>query len=133
MVKRIITILALVSLVVGASVMEAKASDVKLLFAYSPGCPHCSYQKPIIREFEKKHPEVDVTWVRYYNLNYRQKELIEGTSGHPVMVFYSGGNVRQVVGETSIYTLEEEYGTFKRQLRKTVSSRTTTGSYSVCY
>ncbi len=46
--------------------------------------------------------------------------------------FYSD-HVRQVVGETSIYTLEEEYGTFKRQLRKTVSSRTTTGSYSVCY
>ncbi len=106
--------------------------NVNLLFAYSPSCPHCTYQRPVISEFEKKHSEINVTWVKYNDLNDEQRKLIKGTSGHPVMVFYSGSHIRQVVGETSLEALEEEYEAFKRQLVKTESSKITTGSYIRC-
>jgi ABC-type glycerol-3-phosphate transport system substrate-binding protein len=133
MARKIIAVVAVASLVVFASFVRAEASEAKLLFTYSPGCPHCGYQRPIIKEFEDRHPEVEVTWVRYYELNGEQEKLIEGTSGHPMMVFHSGGHTRQVVGRTSLSKLEEEYETFKGQLRKAGRSRTTTGSYIVCY
>jgi len=110
----------------------APESSVKLVFAYSPGCPHCAYQKPIITEFEQRHPEVDVIWVRYADLNSEQRRLVEGTSGHPVMVFHSGDHIRQVVGETSIDVLEEEYEVFQGQVGKTEKSKTKTGSYIIC-
>ncbi len=112
--------------------IATRASNVNLLFAYSPSCPHCAYQKPIISEFERKHSEIKVTWVEYYALNDEQRRLVEGTSGHPVMVFYNGDYIRQVVGETSRDALEDEYEAFKRQLEKTESSIITTGSYKRC-
>jgi len=105
---------------------------VKLLFAYSSTCPHCVYQKPIIREFEVKYPDVEVTSVGYSYLNSEQLRLIEGTSGHPVMVFHSGDHIRQIVGETSLYDLEKEYETFKGKLGETTSSKSTGGSKRVC-
>jgi len=98
--------------------------SVRLLFAYSPGCSHCEYQGPIIHEFETKHPEVAVTWVEVYELNEEQKGLVEGTSGHPVMVFHAEDRKRQIVGETPLAGLEGEYQAFQSQ----VSPKITTGS-----
>ena len=108
------------------------SESVKLLFAYSPGCPHCTYQRPIIGEFEKKHPEIGVTWVIYNDLNDEQRRLIKNTIGHPVMVFYSGSNLRQVVGETSLESLENELEIFKNQLGKTEGSITSIRRGGVC-
>ncbi len=99
-----------------ATPTPAVLDGVQLLFAHVPGCPHCAYQRPVIREFEERHPEVEVTWVIYYELNSEQRKLIEGTSGHPVMVFYSGDDTRQLVGETSIAALEEEGEAFRGQV-----------------
>lgn len=102
----------------------ATGRSVKLLFAHSTGCSHCAYQRPIVRRFETRHPEVDVKWVVYHDLDRDQRKLIEGTRGrHPVMVFYSGDHVRQVVGETSLDALEGEYKAFREQLRKPGGSR----------
>lgn len=109
-----------------------QVENVNLLFAYSPSCPHCAYQMPVISEFEKRYPDIKVTWVKYYELNDEQKSIIKGTSGHPVMVFYSGNHIRQVVGETSIEALEEEYIAFKKQLKKTEGSKIITDSHKRC-
>lgn len=102
------------------------SGNVKLLFAYSPGCEHCDYQKPIIDTFTTKHPEVAVTQTIIYDLDAAQKDLIQGTSGHPIMVFYAEARRRQIVGETALDTLEVEYQNFKAQ----TDSQITTGSKS---
>ncbi len=114
----------------------ASASTVSLLFAHSPGCSHCAYQRPIISEFEQSHRNLKVTRVIYDKLNSEQRRLIEGTSGHPVMVFYSGKCKRQVVGETALGDLEKEYEAFKSGLQDCLQAgterKTTTGSGVVC-
>jgi ABC-type glycerol-3-phosphate transport system substrate-binding protein len=117
----------------------ATGNGVKLLFAHAARCPHCAYQRPIIQEFMTKHPEVAVSWVWYSDLNREQRKLIEGTSGHPVMVFHKGRHVRQVAGETSPAELEQHYQAFLDQMAETRGSspstgtRTSTGSGIVCY
>ncbi|MBX7233857.1 MAG: SH3 domain-containing protein [Caldilineales bacterium] len=106
-------------------------STVRLLFAYSPGCPHCSYQRPIIADFQAAHPEVKVTRVEYSALSATQRRLIAGTSGHPVMVFYSdsGDDIRQIVSETPLGQMDTEYRRFLTEVARPSSSKTTTGSY----
>jgi hypothetical protein len=99
---------------------------VKLLFAHSPGCGHCAYQRPIVTQFEAWHPEVAVKWVRYADLNRDEQQLINGTTGHPVMVFHRDCHLRQVVGETSLDELEAEYAAFKDQLKEARPCHTTT-------
>lgn len=116
----------------GVKEASAEAAGVRLLFAYSGTCSHCSYQRPIMKEFEGRHPEVEVTWTNYYDLDSDQKQLIKGTSGHPVMVFHDGCDTRQVVGETSLATLEREYVSFKESAAKKDCQRRTTGSGIVC-
>lgn len=123
--------------------VAATAVGEKLLFVYSPGCTHCAYQQPIIKEFASKHPEIEVTWVKYDDMGPEEKELIKGTSGHPVMVFYGGTVVHRVVGETRLVQLEKEYSAFKVQVRKAAQAKkatpttpgetTTSGSGIVCY
>jgi len=108
-------------------------AGVRLLFAYSLGCPHSAYERPIISEFEKRHAEVDVMWVTFSDLNSEQRKLIEGTTGRPVMVFFSGDHVRQVVGETSLKALEAHYEAFGEQLGTAQRSRTTIPSGGRCY
>lgn len=112
------------------------ASAVQLLFAHSHGCSHCAYQRPIISEFERRHRDLKVTRVIYDKLNSEQRRLIEGTSGHPVMVFYSGKCKKQVVGETALGDLEKEYEAFKSDLQGCLQAgterKTTTGSGVVC-
>ncbi len=106
-------------------------SDVRLLFVYSPGCPHCAYQTPIVAEFEEGHPEVEVIEIRCTDLNLEQEGLVAGISGHPVMVFYAGNHVRRIVGETSMTALEGEYEAFKDQLSGPANTTITSGSYSI--
>ena len=131
MLKRIITIMILTMM--GSLPIRAE-ENAKLFFAYSPGCPHCEYQKPIINRFTQKHPGVRLTRAQYASLNAHQRKLIEGTSGHPVMVFYKGNCIRQVVGETSLKELEEEYAAFKEECSGPEKSKTvTTGSGVVCH
>lgn len=33
---------------------------MKLVFLHMPGCSHCAATKPIVAEYERLHPEVDV-------------------------------------------------------------------------
>ncbi len=135
MMRYVVITLILVVLMTGGSSVIVEASDIKLLFSYSLECPHCSYQKSIIGEFKKNHPEVDVKCVGYCNLNSEQRELIKGTSGHPVMVYYSRYHIRQVVGETSLSALDKEYDAFKKQMagREEGISMVASGSRSVCF
>jgi len=135
--KGLIAGLLLILSAMALSLIKVEASGVELLFAYEPRCPHCEYQIPVIRRFESAYPEVRVTCVRYRDLNGKQKELIKGTRGHPVMVFYTGNCMRQVVGETSEGDLKKEYEAFKNTLEECLKSTTgmitTTGSGAVCY
>lgn len=117
---------------IGSRVEAGQEPSVNLLFAHSSGCSHCAYQRPIIREFESRHPEVNVSWVGYHDLDSDQRKLIEGTSGHPVMVFHDGCVIRRIAGETSVEALEGEYKTFKDQVATTQCQRSTTGSGIVC-
>lgn len=118
---------------------KATGNGVKLLFAHAAWCPHCAYERPIIQEFVTKHPEVAVSRVSYSDLNREQRTLIEGTSGHPVMVFHKGCHILQVVGETSPAELEQQYQTFVKQVAggecasPSAATRTSTGSGIVCY
>ncbi|MBI2876267.1 MAG: thioredoxin family protein [Candidatus Tectomicrobia bacterium] len=130
--RKMMAVLALVSMMVWVPFIGVEAAGVELLFAYSSGCSHCAYQKPIVRKFQERHPEVGVRWVNYSDLNRGDRKLIEGTSGHPVMVFHNGGHVRQMVGETSLSSLEEEYLAFKKQPGGTGASKITTGSNDTC-
>lgn len=140
--RRVTNMALVLLLLVGLAVVPASTASsasertVRLLFVHSPGCPHCAYQRPIVREFEQSHPEVGVTWVRYGELNREQRRLIEGTSGHPVMVFHNGKCIRQVVGETARGDLEKEYDTFKKDLKNCLQAgnekKTTTGSQIIC-
>lgn len=103
----------------------------RLLLAYSPGCPHCAYQRAIVNGFQTAHPEVKVTRVEYSDLSAAQRNLIAGTSGHPVMVFYSddSDDIRQIVGETPLGQMNTEYRIFLNEVAKPGRSTTTTGSY----
>ncbi|MGH6819344.1 MAG: hypothetical protein ACREDU_00595, partial [Methylocella sp.] len=105
----------------------------RMLFAYSPGCPHCEYERPIVSRFVKKHPELETTTTRYQDLSQAQESLVEGTSGHPVMVFHRGDCTHQVVGETSLSELESEYTAFKEQCAGGSTERVSTGSGIVCH
>ncbi|MGH8557339.1 MAG: hypothetical protein ACRESZ_07725 [Methylococcales bacterium] len=105
----------------------------RMLFAYSPGCPHCEYQRPIINRFVKNHPGLKTTTTRYHNLIPAQESLIEGTSGHPVMVFHRGDCARQVVGESSFSELESEYAAFQQQCAQGEAQKVSTGSGIVCH
>ncbi|GEM_PF-3066869 len=119
----------------GWNAQAATSTDrsVKLLFAHSSGCGHCAYQRPIVRQFEVQHPEVTVKWVRYADLNREEQQLLDGTTGHPVMVFHGDCHLRQVVGETSLDELEAEYAVFKKQLKEAGPCQTTTtGSDITC-
>lgn len=122
-----------------ATATKATGNGVKLLFAYAAWCPHCAYQRPIIQEFVTKHPEVAVSRVSYSDLDPEQRTLIEGTSGHPVMVFHKGCHILQVVGETSTAEFEQQYQTFVKQVAEeecaspSAATRTSTGSGVVCY
>lgn len=134
MLRQSIQTLVALCLASGVAVAAESGNPVRLLFAHSPGCSHCAYQRPIIDEFTQSHPDVKVTRTVYQSLNPDQKSLIEGTRGHPVMVFYRNDCKRQVVGETSLASLEGEYKTFKQQcLQDKVTQRSSQGgSYVVC-
>lgn len=90
-------------------------SQPELLFVYSPGCPHCTAQHPIIDEFAQLHPDLPITRVEYSQLDASQQQLIAGTRGHPVMVFHQGEDIRQLVGATAMDLMEREFAIFKTE------------------
>lgn len=118
---------------INQEVSRVEGLGKNLLFAYSPDCPRCSYQRPIIDEFARNHPEISVQRAEYSRLNAEQRQLIRGTSGHPVMVFSSGNDVTRVRGETELTVLEKEYEQFKRKLGSPEGSFDTGGSGIVCH
>lgn len=91
---------------------------VSLLFAHVSTCPHCRYEMPIIAEFEKKYPWVTVIHKNYFDLSREEQALIAGTSGHPVMVFFTGNSTckRQIIGETSLTALETQLDAFQHSI-----------------
>lgn len=91
----------------------AAESQPQLLFVYSPGCPHCAAQQPIIDEFAQLYPDLPITRVEYGKLSPEQQQLIAGTMGHPVMVFHQGDDIRQLVGATAINMMEREFAIFQ--------------------
>jgi hypothetical protein len=123
-------------LISGSAVAADAAGGARMLFAHSPGCSHCAYQRPVVNKFSTAHKELKVTRAVYSKLTASQERLIEGTSGHPVMVFYTKGGdcKRQVVGETPLADLEKEYDTFKQQCLKAAATGSTTrgGSNIIC-
>lgn len=107
-----------------------------LFFYYSTSCPHCAWQQPQIRKFEKRHTDVDVIWRKVGTLSPFERELISGTSGHPVMVLFQGKNRSKIIGETSPEDLEKELEKFIDDSKKSKSTgayvNSTGGSYIVC-
>lgn len=116
----------------------ARPAAPTLLFYHQPsGCPHCAYQMPEIREFERKHPGVRVDWRPEGSLNQSERKLLDGTAGHPVMVLVKGDHTRRIVGEASADDLKNTFRSFKQEVRSAESSGSTVhasgGSGKVCY
>ncbi len=77
-------------------------------------------------------------WRQVGQLSQGERNLLKGTSGHPVMVFYDEkNNKRQIVGETGISGLNQHYSDFKKDISKPSSSGRPSsyrsGSGVVCY
>jgi thiol-disulfide isomerase/thioredoxin len=108
-------ILAACSLPIRPEAAPVAASQPELLFVYSPGCPHCTAQQPIIDEFAQLYPDLPITRVEYSQLDTGQQQLIDGTRGHPVIVFHQGEDIRQLVGATAINMMEREFALFKTE------------------
>jgi len=115
--------------VIESSPTVESVDGLKLLFVWGTGCTHSAYEKPIITEFQTAHPEVQVTWVNSSELSSEQQQLVAGTSGTPVMVFYSGAYIRQYMGEADLQTLETELVNLQAQITASDQTTTTTGSY----
>jgi hypothetical protein len=116
----------------------AERESGELLFAHAPGCPHCAYQMPIVSKFAQDNPALPVRQVVYRELGSADRERIRGTSGHPVMVFYAGSCIRQVLGRTALAELEEEYRLFQQQCLvaerdTTISDTTRSRRGAVCH
>ncbi len=117
-----------------ATLDELCDERVSLLFYHRPsGCPHCNYEKPQISAFERKHPEVAVTWRSAGSQSGAEQSLLAGTSGHPIMVLHVADHKRVLVGETSADELDRELATFLREIKTAqqrgtkVEQRTTLG------
>ena len=99
-----------------------KGAVIELLFYYSPECTHGSWQSPTITAFQRKHPEVIVTWRKIKELKRGERKLIEGTEGHPVMTFHEGENVMSIVGTAMIEGLEAYLKEFQGGLKEARST-----------
>ena len=89
--------------------VDESEQQVKLFFYHFSWCPHCVYEVDKVNQFLKQHPEVKEV---YQNNN----NLLEGTSGHPVIVFFKGNCIKQIVGETDRNELENQYNEFVKNL-----------------
>ncbi|MCP3677771.1 MAG: peptidoglycan-binding protein [Deltaproteobacteria bacterium] len=99
-----------------------KGSVIELLFYYSPDCTHGSWQSPTITAFQKKHPEVIVTWRKGKELKRDERRLIEGTEGNPVMAFHEGESIMSIVGTAMIEGLEAYLKEFQGGLKEARST-----------
>lgn len=79
---------------------------MEILDFYADWCGPCQMMKPTMEEFEKAHPEIEVTAV---NID-EQEELAEkyGVSSIPcVVVLKDGEEVKREVGVVSLKKLEK--------------------------
>lgn len=79
---------------------------MEILDFYADWCGPCQMMKPIMEEFEKAHPEIEVTAV---NID-EQEELAEkyGVSSIPcIVVLKDGEEVRREVGVVPLKKLEK--------------------------
>lgn len=116
----------------------AAQSTTGMLFYNKAGCPHCWYQRPIVEQFQKEHPEVPIRWVDASKPpSETDRVLLRGTTGHPVMVFTQGDDRSQIVGETPLAELQAEYQSFMRATKARPKAeppvKRSGGSYIVCY
>ncbi|MFQ5585665.1 MAG: peptidoglycan-binding protein [Thermodesulfobacteriota bacterium] len=113
-----------------------KGAVIELLFYYSPDCTHGAWQIPTITAFQKKHPEVIVTWRTIKELKRDERQLLEGTEGHPVMAFHEGENVMRIVGTAMIEGLEAYLKEFQEGVEEARATgaplSSTRGSGIVC-
>jgi thiol-disulfide isomerase/thioredoxin len=93
---------------------------VSLLFYHEPNhCPHCAYEMPQIRQFQRSHRDVDVVWRSVDQpLSSKERALLSGTSGHPIMVFWSGEDQSAIVGETTHEDLDQHLAEFLHLLEE---------------
>lgn len=122
-------------------VAQAASTDqkrVNLLFYHEPNhCPHCRYEMPQIRAFQQNHGDVNVIWRPVGTTSARERELLRGVSGHPIMAFYTDDGHKMLVrGETPAAELDTKLNNFKRDVL--IASQNgrrvnqTTGSNIVC-
>ncbi|MFQ5329137.1 MAG: peptidoglycan-binding protein [Thermodesulfobacteriota bacterium] len=102
--------------------LGVKGAVIELLFYYSPKCAHGSWQSPTITAFQRKHPEVIVTWRKGRELKRAERRLIEGTEGNPVMAFHEGENVMSIVGTAMLEGLEAYLEEFQGALKEARST-----------
>ncbi len=77
-----------------------------------------------IRKFQESHPDVDVVWRSVGQpLSVKERALLSGTSGHPIMVFWSGDNQSVVIGETSSEELARHLAEVLHHLREVTERR----------
>ena len=100
--KRIVICLVFTLLTIALSLTQVKAADVALLVVYYPDCPHYTYQKPIISEFQSSHPEIKVTQWHMCNiltdrmhlniLTLRERREIKGLACGMMLILHRPGN-----------------------------------------
>ena len=81
---------------------------MELLDFYADWCGPCQMMKPVVEEFEKAHPDLEI---RRVNID-EEEELAEkhGVSGIPCLVFLKDGEeVAREVGVVPIKKLEKIY------------------------
>jgi hypothetical protein len=121
-----------------AQAQSGNQQRISMLFYHEPDhCPHCRYEMPQVRSFQQNHSEVNVIWRPAGTASARERELLRGVSGHPIMAFYTDdGHTMLVRGETSTAELDAKLSGFKKDISvasqngKRVSQ--TTGSNIVC-
>ena len=82
---------------------------MELIDFYADWCGPCQMMKPVLEDFEAKHPEVKVTKVNVDN----EEELAEryNVSGIPCLVLLNDGKeVARNVGAISVKKLEKMIG-----------------------
>jgi thioredoxin 1 len=61
----------------------------ELWYFYADWCPYCQKQKPIMEEYTKSNPDVEVIWLNEAS----EKDAVElnGISGYPTFIPFKNG------------------------------------------
>lgn len=79
---------------------------MEILDFYADWCGPCRMMKPIMKEFEKAHPEIKVTTINA-DENEEMTEKYEVSSIPCVVVLKDGEEVKRAVGVLSLKKLEK--------------------------